>query len=74
MPFQEASHTPSFGGLGLRYKGGGKVDRCGGIVYHRHDEKEPNWEPGGVRSGAMGCRFGQLSESWESTGTPSKKT
>ena len=21
-------------------------------MYYRHDEKEPNWEPGGVRSGA----------------------
>ena len=25
--------------------------RGGGIVYHRHDEKELNWEPGGVGSG-----------------------
>ena len=37
----------------LRYKGGEKVGhRGGGIVYHRHDEKGLNWEPGGVRSGA----------------------
>ena len=29
------------------------VNNCGGgIVYHPHDEKELNWEPGGVRSGA----------------------
>ena len=35
-------------------KGGEKVYHCGGgIVYHRHDEKELNWEPGGVRSGAV---------------------
>ena len=34
-------------------KGGDKVyHRGGGIVYHRHDEKELNGEPGGVRSGA----------------------
>ena len=34
-------------------KGGDKVFHCGGgIVYHRHDGKEPNWEPGWVRSGA----------------------
>ncbi len=33
-------------------KGGEKVGhRGGGIVYHQHDEKELNWEPGGVRSG-----------------------
>ena len=32
-------------------KGGDKVFHCGGgIVYHRHDEKELNWEPRGVRS------------------------
>ena len=31
-------------------KGGDKVyHRGGGIVYHRHDEKELNWEPGRVR-------------------------
>ena len=36
-----------------RVKGGDKVyHRGGGIVYHRHDEKELNWGPGGVRSGA----------------------
>ena len=35
-------------------KGGDKVVHCGGgIVYHRHDGKEPNWEPGGVRSGVV---------------------
>ena len=35
-------------------KGGEKVYHCGGgIVYHRHDEKELNWELGGVRSGAV---------------------
>ena len=27
-------------------------NRGGGIVYHQHDEKELNWELGGVRSGA----------------------
>ncbi len=33
--------------------GGVKVDHCGGgIVYHRPDEEELNWETGGVRSGA----------------------
>ena len=31
-------------------KGGEKVGHRGGqTVYHRHDEKELNWEPGGVR-------------------------
>ena len=35
----------------LTVKGGDKVYHCGGgIVYHRHDEKEVNWEPGGVRN------------------------
>ena len=35
-----------------RVKGGEKVYHCGGgIVYHRHDEKGLNWEPGGIRSG-----------------------
>ena len=34
----------------LPVKGGDKVyHRGGGIVYHRHDEKELNWEPGRVR-------------------------
>ena len=43
---------PSSASPGI-YKGGEKVYHCGGgIVYHRQDEKEPNWEPGGVRSGA----------------------
>ena len=53
-------------------KGGEKVDHCGGgIVYHRHDEKGLNWEPGGVRSGAGVCksRVSQessgSSETWE---------
>ena len=35
-------------------KGGERVYHCGGgIVYHRHDEKGLNWEPGGVKSGAV---------------------
>ena len=43
-------------------KGGEKVYHCGGgIVYHRHDEKGLNWEPGGVRSGA-GVRSSGVSE------------
>ena len=34
-------------------KGGGKAYRCGGArVAHWHDEKDPNGELGGVRSGA----------------------
>ena len=38
---------------GSNVKRGEKVYHCGGgIVYHPHDEKELNWEPGGVRSGA----------------------
>ena len=45
----------------------GKVDHCGGgIVYHRHDEKGLNWEPGGIRSGA-GVRSSGVSQ--ESTGS-----
>ena len=36
--------------LGRDVKGGDKVyHRGGGIVYHRHDEKELNGEPGRVR-------------------------
>ena len=36
---------------GASVKGGEKVSHGGGgIVYHRHDEKELNWEPGEVRS------------------------
>ena len=43
-------------------KGGEKVYHCGGgIVYHRQDEKEQNWEPGGVRSGA-GVRSSGVSQ------------
>ena len=55
-------------------KGGEKVYQCGGgIVYHRHDEKRLNWEPGGVRSGAGVRRSGVSqessgsSETWEAT-------
>ena len=45
----------------------GKVYHCGGgIVYHRHDEKGLNWEPGGIRSGA-GVRSSGVSQ--ESTGS-----
>ena len=48
-------------------KGGEKVGhRGGGIVYHRHDEKELNWEPDGVRSGA-GVRSSGVSQ--ESSGS-----
>ena len=47
--------------------GGDKVHhRGGGIVYHRHDEKELNWEPGGVRSGAG---IGSPGVSQESSGS-----
>ena len=47
-------------------KGGEKAYTCGGgIVYHRQDEKEPNWEAGGVRSGA-GVRSSGVSQ--ESSG------
>ena len=44
---------------GLNVKGGEKV-------YYPHDEKELNWEPGGVRSGA-GVRKSGLSQ--ESSGS-----
>ena len=55
----------SFTGQGV--KGGEKVYHCGGgIVYHRHDEKGLNWEPGRVRSGA-GVRSSGVSQ--ESTGS-----
>ena len=48
-------------------KGGEKAYHCGGgIVYHRHDEKGLNWEPGGIRSGA-GVRSSGVSQ--ESTGS-----
>ena len=53
--------------LGDTVKGGEKVYHCGGgIVYHRHDEKGLNWEPGGIRSGA-GVRSSGVSQ--ESTGS-----
>ena len=43
-------------------KGGEKVYHCGGgIVYHRQDEKEPIWEPGGVRSGVRRSEVNQES-------------
>ena len=55
-------------------KGGEKVYHCGGgIVYHRHDEKGLNWEPGGIRSGAEVRSSGVSQEStgssdtWEAT-------
>ena len=38
-------------------------------MYHRHDEKELNWEPGGVRSGAGGRRSGSSQESSGSSET-----
>ena len=45
-------------------------DNCGGgIVYHPHDEKELNWEPGGVRSGAGVRRSGLSQESSGSSET-----
>ena len=51
----------------LAVKGGDKVFHCGGgIVYHRHDGKELNWETGGVRSGA-GVRSPGVSQ--ESSGS-----
>jgi hypothetical protein len=51
-------------------KGGEKVGhRGGGIVYHPHDEKELNWEPGGVRSGAGVCKSGVSQESSGSSET-----
>ena len=69
------STTPEFGDATscsddealLAVKGGEKVYHCGGgIVYHRHDEKGLNWEPGGIRSGA-GVRSSGVSQ--ESTGS-----
>ena len=54
-------------GMSGNVKGGEKVCHCGGgIVYHRHDEKGLNWEPGGIRSGA-GVRSSGVSQ--ESTGS-----
>ena len=51
-------------------KGGGKVYHCGGgIVYHPHDEKELDREPGGVRSGAGVRRSGLSQESSGSSET-----
>ena len=51
-------------------KGGEKVyHRGGGTVYHPHDEKELNWEPGGVRSGAGVRRSGLSQESSGSSET-----
>ena len=41
----------------------------GGIVYHRHDEKELNWDLGGVRSGAGVRRSGVSQESSGSSET-----
>ena len=53
--------------VAMAVKGGEKVYHCGGgIVYHRHDEKGLNWEPGGIRSGA-GVRSSGVSQ--ESTGS-----
>ena len=59
---------------GMCVKGAEKVDHYGGgIVYHRHDEKGLNWEPGGVRSraGVRGSGASQepsgSSETWEAT-------
>ena len=50
---------PNFPAPLTAVKGGEKVFHCGGgIVYHRHDEKKLNWEPGGVRSGAGVRRSG----------------
>ena len=53
-------------------KGADKVFHCGArIVYHRHDEKELNREPGGVRSGAgvhssgVSQESSGSSETWE---------
>ena len=60
---------PSSASPGI-YKGGEKVYHCGGgIVYQRQDEKEPNWEPGGVRSGAGVRKFGVSQESSGSSET-----
>ena len=38
-------------------------------MYHSHDEKELNWEPGGVRSGAGVRRSGLSQESSGSSET-----
>ena len=54
----------------MTVKGGEKVYHCGGgIVYHPHDERELNWEPGGVRSGAGVRRSGLSQESSGSSET-----
>ena len=63
-----------FGGLrsflSAGVKGGEKVYHWGsGMMYHRHDEKELNWEPGGVRSGAGVRRSGVSQESSGSSET-----
>ena len=56
--------------LHLGVKGGEKVYHCGGgIVYDPHDEKELNWESGGVRSGAGVRRSGLSQESSGSSET-----
>ena len=63
----ELSIEPLIGLSRAIVKGGEKVCHCGGgIVYHRHDEKGLNWEPGGIRSGA-GVRSSGVSQ--ESTGS-----
>ncbi len=64
----ERLEVHSIDAIGRRLvKGGEKVYHCGGgIVYHRHDEKGLNWEPGGIRSGA-GVRSSGVSQ--ESTGS-----
>ena len=42
-------------------------------MYHRHDEKEPNWKPGvarsgaGVRSSGVSQESSGSSETWEAT-------
>ena len=60
-------HGSHVAGIVGAVKGGEKVYHCGGgIVYHRHDEKGLNWEPGGIRSGA-GVRSSGVSQ--ESTGS-----
>ena len=64
-------HLPALA-VHVGVKGGEKVDHCGGgIVYHWHDEKGLNWEPGGVRSGAgvpssgVSQESSGSSETWE---------
>ena len=49
-------------------KGGEKVYRCGEAkVFHWHDEKELDWEPGGVRSGEGVASSGVRQESSRSS-------